>query len=238
MVNQETRHTERVHTPKARSIRELVFGVNDGLVSVTGIVMGVTASRMTAHDIVISGLSAVTAATISMGLGAYLSTAAQNEYFLAERGREEREVETVPDEERREVEAIYRNQGFGPDETKTLTEHVVADRDRWISFMMREELGILLDSLDSPWRNAWVMAVAVMLGSLPPMAPYLIFRSSHTAMIVAIILACLAAFSLGVVKARVAKGNWWRSGVQFVAVAGAAVVVGIFAGHLFHLWLG
>ena len=79
MVDQEAQHPEVLHTPSARSIRELVFGVNDGLVSVTAIVMGVTGARLTAHDIVISGLSAVTAATVSMGLGAYLSTVAENE---------------------------------------------------------------------------------------------------------------------------------------------------------------
>ncbi len=229
-----TRHSERAHTPQARSIRELVFGVNDGLVSVTGIVMGVTASRLAAHDIVISGLSAVTAATISMGLGAYLSTAAQNEYFMAERKREEYEVDTVPDEERREVEAIYRGQGFTSEETQKLTDRLTADKDRWIAFMMREELGILLDALDSPWRNAWVMAAAVILGAMPPMVPYLIWTDTHPAMVLAIVLAFSAAFTLGVVKARVAKGRWLRSGLQFVAVAAAAVIVGIAAGHLFR----
>ncbi len=235
MAKTETRHTERVHTPQARSIRELVFGVNDGLVSVTGIIMGVTASRLAAHDIIISGLSAVSAATISMGLGAYLSTAAQNEYFLAERAREAYEVETVPDEERREVEAIYRNQGFSPEQVQALTDRVTADRERWIAFMMREELGILLDALDSPWRNAWVMAAAVILGSMPPMLPYLIWSNTHTAMVLAITLAFVAAFALGAVKAKVAKGQWLRSGLQFVAVAAAAVLVGIAAGHLFRV---
>lgn len=235
MVKQETDHTERVHTPQARSIRELVFGVNDGLVSVTGIVMGVTASRFAAHDIIVSGLSAVTAATVSMGLGAYLSTVAQNEYFMAERKREEYEVQTVPDEERREVEAIYRQQGFSDRETRQLTDRVTADPDRWVAFMMREELGILLDSLDSPWKNAWVMALAVVAGSIPPMLPYLLISNTHLATILAVVLAGIAAFGLGVVKARVAKGSGWKSGIQFVAVAMAAVAIGIVAGHAFRL---
>ncbi len=234
MVDQEQQHPETLHTPSARSIRELVFGVNDGLVSVTAIVMGVTGARLTPHDIVISGLSAVTAATVSMGLGAYLSTMAENEYFLAELHREEYEVETIPDEERKEVEAIYRAQGFTRDDTRKLTDHVTSDRKRWVAFMMREELGILVDAMDNPWRNAWIMAVAVVLGSLPPMVPYVVFSNSHTAMMVAIVLACLAAFSLGVLKARIGRGNWLRSGVQFVLVTAAAVAVGIAAGHLFR----
>lgn len=231
-------HAERLHTPQARSIREVVFGVNDGLVSVTGIVIGVTASRLSPHQILISGLAAVVAATVSMGLGQYLSTAAQNEYFLAERRREEYEVETVPDEERSEVEAIWRRQGFNREEARRLTDRITQDRERWIAFMMREELGILLDALESPWRGSLVMAAAVILGALPPILPYLVFSNSHTAMIMAIVLASVAAFALGVLKARVARGEWWKSGIQFVAVTGAAIVIGIFAGHYLGRWLG
>lgn len=124
-------HSEaKVHTPRARSIREVVFGVNDGLVSITGIIVGVTASHLSGHQIIIAGLAAVAAAAVSMGLGQYLSTVAQNEYFLAERQREYREVEQIPHEERAEVEGIYRAQGFDSDEIKILTARITADPDR------------------------------------------------------------------------------------------------------------
>jgi VIT1/CCC1 family predicted Fe2+/Mn2+ transporter len=238
VASKDPPHAERLHTPEARSIREIVFGVNDGLVSVTGIVIGVTASRLSPHQILISGLAAVVAATVSMGLGQYLSTAAQNEYFLAEREREAYEVETVPDEERREVEAIWRRQGFNRDEARHLTDRITQDRERWISFMMREELGILLESLENPWRGALVMAAAVVVGSVPPILPYLVFPGTRTAMVVAIVLASVAAFGLGVLKARVARGTWWKSGFQFFAVTGVAIVVGSFAGHFLGRWLG
>lgn len=231
-------HAERLHTPQARSIREIVFGVNDGLVSVTGIVIGVTASRLSPHQILISGLAAVVAATVSMGLGQYLSTVAQNEYFLAEREREAYEVETVPDEERREVEAIWRRQGFNRDEASRLTDRITQDPERWIAFMMREELGIVLDSLESPWRGALVMAAAVIVGALLPILPYLILPNAQMAMETAITVASLSAFALGVVKARVARGVWWKSGIQFFAVTGAAIVIGSFAGHFLGRWLG
>ncbi len=226
-------HSEaKVHTPKARSIREVVFGVNDGLVSITGIIVGVTASRMSSHQIIISGRAAMIAAAVSMALGQYLSTAAQNEYFLAERKREYREVEEIPHEERAEVETIYRTQGFTPREVDILTARVTSDPDRWVDFMMKEELGILMDSLDSPWSTSLVMGIAVIAGAVPPILPYLLIPNTHLAEIWAIIFAVIVAFGLGALKARVAKSSWWKSGAQFLLVTAAAVVVGAIGGTL------
>lgn len=233
MVSIAKTHSEqKIHTPAARSIREIVFGVNDGLVSITGLIVGVTASHMASHQILMAGLAAVMAATVAMGLGAYLSTAAQNEYFMAERSREVREVHEVPEEERREVEGIYRAQGFTREQIAMLTDHITADKERWVDFMMKEELGIPIDSLDHPWISAGIMALAVIVGSIPPIAPYMIFSNPQVALVWAIVLAMFTAFGLGIAKAIVAKTKWWKSGVQFVVVAGVAVVVGISAGHL------
>ncbi len=236
MISLSNAHSEKtIHTPGARSIREVVFGVNDGLVSITGLVVGVTASRMSPHHILLAGLAAAMAATVAMALGQYLSTTAQNEYFVSERNREVREVQEIPEEERQEVEAIYKHQGFSTEQVKWLTDHVTSDKDRWVDFMMKEELGIMMDSLDSPWVSAGVMALAVIVGSIPPILPYVLTNNTHLALTWAIVLAIVMSFALGVTKAKVAKGNWWKSGVQFVAVAGIAVVVGIVAGHMLSL---
>ncbi|MCY0909617.1 MAG: VIT1/CCC1 transporter family protein [Sulfobacillus thermotolerans] len=219
------------HSPAARSIREVVFGVNDGLVSITGLVVGVTASNMSSHQILIAAIAAVVAATVAMALGQYLATVAQNEYFLAERSREMREVHEVPHEEIAEVEGIYKAQGFTQEQVEMLTKHITSDKDRWVDFMMKEELGIMLESMDHPWRSALIMAGAVILGSLPPVLPYVIIANPHTALIWAMGLAVTTAFGLGVLKAVVGKTSWLKGGAQFLLVTAIAIAVGIFAGH-------
>lgn len=219
------------HSPAARSIREVVFGVNDGLVSITGLVVGVTASNMSSHQILIAAIAAVVAATVAMALGQYLATTAQNEYFLAERSREMQEVHEVPHEEIAEVEGIYRAQGFSQEQVDMLTKHITADKDRWVDFMMKEELGIMLENLDHPWRSAFIMGGAVILGSLPAVLPYLLIAQTHVALLWAIVLAVLAAFGLGVLKAKVGKTSWVKGGAQFLLVTAVAIAVGIFAGH-------
>ncbi len=225
------------HTPAARSIREVVFGVNDGLVSITGLVVGVTASHLSSHQILIAAAAAVVAATVAMALGQYLSTVAQNEYFLAERSREMREVYEVPHEEWAEVESIYRSQGFSHEQVAMLTQHITADKDRWVDFMMVNELGIMLDNMDRPWQSALVMGLAVIVGSLAPIVPYIVISRPETALVWAIGLAVATAFGLGSLKAIVGKTFWLKSGLQFLLVTAVAIVIGIAAGHALAAWL-
>jgi len=223
--------SESLHTPAARSIREVVFGVNDGLVSITGVVVGVTSSHLGRHSIVIAGLAAMVAATVSMGLGAFLSTQAQREYFQSEWEREMREVHEVPDEERREVEAILRQKGFTDEEAAHFTARLMKDKVQWVDFMMKEELGIMVEAAEHPWLDAGVMSLSVVAGSVPPIVPFLFPITTHAALIWAIVLAVLVAFGLGVLKALVARGNPIRSGIQFLLVTAAAVVVGVVVGR-------
>ncbi len=229
-------HEAGTHTPGARSIREIVFGVNDGLVSVTTLVVAVAASGLSSKGVVLSALAATTAATVSMGLGAYLSTQAQNEYFQSEWAREMREVDEVPDEERREVEGILRQKGFPHDEAEQFTRRLMQNKHHWVDFMMKEELGIIVEGLDSPWTSAGIMALAVIAGSLAPVLPFLVVHVPAMALRWAIGLAMATAFLLGTLKATVAKGVWWQSGLQFILVAAIGIVLGILAGQLFgHL---
>jgi len=226
------------HTPGARSIREVVFGVNDGLVSVTTLVVAVAASGLSSHAIVLAALAATTAATVSMGLGAYLSTQAQNEYFQSEWDREMREVDEVPDEERREVEGILRAKGFTRDEAEQFTQRLMMDKTQWVDFMMKEELGIMTENLDHPWISAGIMALAVIVGSLAPVLPFLFIHHPPLALRWAIGLAMAVAFLLGTLKAIVAKRVWWTSGLQFMAVAAAGIILGILAGQVFGKVVG
>ncbi|NMP23459.1 VIT1/CCC1 transporter family protein [Sulfobacillus harzensis] len=216
------------------ALREIVFGVNDGLISITGLVVGVASSQMTAHQVLLAGLAATTAAVVAMGLGAYLSTAAQNQYLLAERNREYQAIQSNPQEKQQQVAWHYQQQGMAPDLASQVTRYTVSDRQRWVAFLVQQEIGVSLDHLESPWTSAVLMAVAVLVGSLAPVIPFLLSTRVSSALPWSIGLAMVTAFALGAVKSRVTDGTPWRGGVQFVIVAAIAVAVGIVAGHLFH----
>ncbi len=238
LVHPRDYHGETWHTDYGSVLREAVFGVNDGLVSMLGIVAGVTASGLGHLHVVMAALVAVIAATVSMALGSYLSSRSENDFYAAEVARERREIEEVPDHEMREIEEIYTGYGFAPDEVEMIKRRFAQNHDLWLEFMLRDELGIIRSSEENPARNAGIMALAVLLGSVPPVLPYLVLSSTSAALRLAIILSAIAAFGLGALKSTVAKGTWWGSGFTFLLVAAVAAVVGIGVGalvpHLFH----
>ncbi len=242
LVHPRDYHGETWHTDYGSVLREAVFGVNDGLVSMLGIVAGVTASGLGHLHVVMAALVAVIAATVSMALGSYLSSRSENDFYASEVERERREIEEVPEHELQEIEEIYTGYGFAPDEVEMIKRRFAQNKELWLEFMLRDELGIIQSSQEQPWRNALIMAAAVLVGSAPPVVPYLLLGSTSTALRVAIVLSGLAAFSLGALKSRVAKGSWYGSGLTFLMVAAVAAVVGIGVGaiipHLFHAGAG
>src|SRR5207249_10537180 len=120
-----------------------MFGVNDGLVSTMGFVAGATGALMQGHLVLLAGIASVVAGALAMGLGAYLASKSQREFFESERAREHREIEEVPEDERKEIRDIFAQMGFLPDEVEMIVRRITSNKDLWVRFMMREELGIL-----------------------------------------------------------------------------------------------
>ena len=239
IVHPRDYHGEIWHSDYGSILREAVFGVNDGLVSMLGIVAGVTASRLGHVHVVIAALVAVIAATVSMALGSYLSSRSENDFYASEVERERREIEEVPEHEMQEIEEMYTEYGFTPDEVAMIQRRFAQNHELWLEFMLRDELGIIRSKPERPAQNAAVMAIAVLVGSVPPVLPYLLDASTAGALRIAIVLSALAAFGLGVLKSRLAKGTWWGSGLMFLGVAAADAVIGIGVGdvipHFFHI---
>jgi VIT1/CCC1 family predicted Fe2+/Mn2+ transporter len=225
-------HKETWHSASGAWLREAVFGVNDGLVATLGIVAGVTASHLGHLHVVLAALVSVVAAVVSMALGSYISTRSENDFYASEIRRERREIREMPEHEMQEIAEIYADYGFSPEEIAIFQRRFAANPELWLEFMLRDELGILQEHMDRPIANALTMAAAVFVGSMPPVLPYLFTATTATALRLAFVGSAAAAFALGVLKARISSGAWWRSGLQFLAVAMAAAFIGIGFGDL------
>ena len=120
-------HTEAAHIPGGRSLRDLVFGANDGLVAAFAVVSGVNGAAVSTRIILLAGLAELIGGTIAMGLGAFLAAKSEREFISSEREREEREVLEFPEEERTEVRTIYARKGFRGEALDQMVAHVTAD---------------------------------------------------------------------------------------------------------------
>jgi VIT1/CCC1 family predicted Fe2+/Mn2+ transporter len=157
-----------------------------------------------------------------MGLGGYLAARTDAEHFASERAREERETEDMPEQEAAEVADVLRSYGLKDDNVTSVVNSIRADKQRWVDFMMRFELGLEEPDPKRASRSAFTIALSYVAGGLVPLAPYFIFRSVHHALIGSVIVTLLALLVFGYIKGQFTTARPFRSAWQTVVVGGLA----------------
>jgi VIT1/CCC1 family predicted Fe2+/Mn2+ transporter len=216
---------ERWHEPLGRVLREIVFGMNDGLISQLGFVAGVSGALDQPGPIVVAGLAALVAGSVSMAIGGYLSVKAQQEFYLSEIRRELHEMETMPEHERDEVRQLYRAKGFDGPELERIVAAITANREVWLKVMMEEELGLFPEHDTRPLVSAAYTGASFALGALVPLLPYL-FLPPLPALSVAVVLAAATLFGIGASKARLTRRHWLPSGLEIMGLGLLAAAIG------------
>lgn len=223
---------ETWHSPAGRLVRELVLGVNDGVISTVGFLFGVVGAFTDHRTVLISGLAEVLAGTVSMFFGGYLSTKSQQEFFEHEIKREKREIDEWPQKEREEIRKIYQSKGFHDEgELKLVVDRITADKKIWLKCMMEEELGLILESMDPPVRVGLVIGASFLVGGFIPLLPF-IFFDTQTAVRVSLICTASALFFLGGIKTTITRQPWVKSALETLVIgilaAGAGYLIGLF----------
>ena len=219
------------------SIRELVFGLEDSLVSTLGVVVGIGAGTDDPGVVILSGIVLVVVEALSMSAGSFLSSKSHRE-MLEQAVREERqEIETEPERETDELRAMYRSRGFDPAEVEILVRRITGDKKLWLEEMIAKELKIGALELEGPKQSALVMFFAYLAGGVIPVLPYAFFAVPR-ASIVASALTVTALFFVGVGKARATGTNMLRSGLEMVLVSASAAGVGYLIGKLVGAYFG
>ena len=213
---------------KSGSIRAAVFGVSDGLVSNTALVMGFAgASIAGAIDnsvVLFAGLAGLLAGAFSMAAGEYVSMASQRDLFKREIDLERQELIEKPEEEKRELELIYRAKGLPREQAKAIADRIMANPDTALDTLAREELGLDPDELGSAWKAAVSSFIAFSIGASVVVIPYALF-SGATALTLAIALSLIGMIVVGgVVGSQSGRGIVFSAARQVLWGAGAAAV--------------
>lgn len=228
---------EHWHIPGGGAIREVVFGMNDGLVSTLAFVSGVTGALASSRIVVITGLAATVAGAISMALGAYIASKSQQEFFESEIQREKREMAELPEEEREEVRQLYQAKGFSGPELEMVVHRITSNPQVWLKVMMEEELGLMAERFEDPRRAGGIMGISFILGAMAPLLPYFFFEST-AALLLSFLLSLATLFGVGVAKTRLTLRPWLPSGLEMLAVGAVAFSVSLGIGKLISLLLG
>ena len=220
---------ERWHGRGGSWVADAIYGVNDGLGAVFGIVSGVAgATNNQQHYILISGLAGMIASSLSMGAGAYLAVKSEAEVYEAEIAREKAEVEENPEEEIEEMSLFYQLQGFSPEEAQRMAERLGENPDQLVQAMAQSELGLSEHRFPSPWKSSASAAISTAVGAFIPIVPFF-FMSGIAAVVWAFAISIVAHFLVGAVKSLITLRSWWASGLEMtiVGVIEAAVTYGL-----------
>lgn len=224
-------HTEKIHAVGGPSIRDVMLGLNDGLVASFAVTSGVAGAFNAATIVIMAGLAETLGGAVSMGLAAFTSARAQREFYQSEIGRERDEIERWPEREREEIRAIYRDKGFSGPLLENIVEHITGDPTRWSNVMMREELGFGSEVSEPPLRSGLTVGISYLIGALIPVLPYMIVPPPHGIAFSAIATVGML-FVVGAAKTLITSRSWWRSGIESMAIGITAAAVTYGAGVL------
>ena len=225
-------HTEQVHAAGGERVRDLMLGLNDGLVASLAVTSGVSGAFTVRKVVIMAGLSEMLGGAVSMRLAAFVSARSQIEFFQSEVQRERDEIERWPEREREEIRTIYRAKGFTDALLDQIVAHITGDPDRWADVMMREELGFTEENFESPIKSSLVVGASYLIGAAVPVAPYL-FIAPPTGIAISAIITVLVLFAVGAAKTIITARSWWRSGIESMLTGIAAGAVTYGAGRLF-----
>jgi VIT1/CCC1 family predicted Fe2+/Mn2+ transporter len=228
----KTWHGEDWHTPKGRIIRDIVYAVDTGLVTTVSFIAGISASLVTRERIVLAGLIQITSGALAIFFGSYISTKAQRNFFENQIERERREIEETPQKEIMEVREIFNDMGFSEDEQEAAVRRVTSDKDRWLKFMVQEEIGITSELIDNPYEIGFISSLSFILGALPALAPFFIFNNAAKALFFSAVFVLFFLFILGIAKSGVTKIHWFLSGIETLAIGAISCAAGFFLGNI------
>jgi len=225
-INERERH--RIERMK---LRELILGGQDGLVNVLGVVLAVASATNDSKIIIISGLAALFAESISMLAVAYTSSKAANEVYESELKREKEEIEEVPELERQEIWDIFYEKGLRGDILEKVVNKITSDRKLWLDVMMKDELKLFPAGRESPIKDALIVGLAAIIGSLFPLIPFFLLSVS-SAMLWSVVFSAFVLFIGGAVKAKLTVGKWWASGLELAFIGMLAAILGYVIGAI------
>ncbi len=215
----------------SQSIREIVFGAEDGLVSILGLVVGVAGSTTNSLIVLLAGLAGAFPGAVSMAAGTYLGVKAEKEVFEREIQEEKEEIERKPQDKLKEMARFYRSRGLSATTINIILSALSKNKKALLSEMTAHELEIPSLKSENPGLRAVFIFLAYVIGAFFPVFPYAVLERDQ-ALTLSIVITVIAVFVLGIGKGILAKRNILKSGLEALLVGTASALVGFLAGRL------
>lgn len=196
-------HHEEKHFSGSQMVKDIVIGMSDGLTVPFALAAGLSGAIQDTGIIVTAGLAEIAAGSIAMGLGGYLAGKTEVEHYQSELRREYHEVDVFPEKEKQEVREVFMDYGLSVSSTEAIVEELARDKDKWVNFMMRFELGLEEPDINQARKSALSIGLSYIVGGIVPLLPYFFLTSAISGLKVSCIITIVCLFIFGYFKSKV-----------------------------------
>jgi VIT1/CCC1 family predicted Fe2+/Mn2+ transporter len=223
--------------PHRQYIRDIVLGVNDGLVSTLLLVAGVVGGGLDGDSVLIAALAAALAGAVSMATGEYIATKSQEEVFEGEMELEREHFKFHRDRELDELREWFGDMGLAPEDVERVVVALDDDDESLMRVMMALEFGVVESERRNPVLAMLSSGALFLVGALPSIVPFLFLDDTGLALAWAFALAGTGLFIVGAVKTLATRGNWFVKGAENLAIAAVGGAVAYWVGSAIESWL-
>jgi len=215
------------HLRSSDTIRDIVIGMSDGLTVPFALAAGLSGAVSKSGIIVTAGIAEIVAGSIAMGLGGFLAGRTESDHYRSELRREYEEVERVPEQEKAEVKEVFASFGLSATLQDEVANEMAKDKDKWVDFMMRYELGLEKPDDNRASRSAFTIGVSYIVGGIIPLSPYFLINESQIALYYSCGITMICLFVFGYFKSKV-TGQPLLSGALKVLLIGTLAAAAAF----------
>jgi VIT1/CCC1 family predicted Fe2+/Mn2+ transporter len=226
-------HVE-AHLKSSDLLRDVVIGMSDGLTVPFALAAGLSGAVDQSSIIVIAGIAEIAAGSIAMGLGGYLAGKTEQDHYSSEVKREYNEVENLRHKEIEETKEFFANIGLSPALQDQATEEIAQDKDRWVDFMMKYELGLDKPDPKRATKSALNIGLSYIAGGIIPLSPYFFITDSTEALKYSVIATLICLFIFGYFKSKITGVNAIMGAIRVTLIGAVAAAAAFGVAKLFE----
>lgn len=215
------------HLKSSDTIRDIVIGMSDGLTVPFALAAGLSGAVNSSGIVVTAGIAEIVAGSIAMGLGGFLAGRTESDHYESELKREYEEIERVPEQEKMEVKEVFADFGLSAKLQDEIAEEMSKDKDKWVDFMMRYELGLEKPLANRATQSALTIGVSYIVGGIIPLSPYFFVQDSQSGLYYSCAITMVCLFIFGYLKSKV-TGQPAFAGALKVLIIGALAAAAAF----------
>lgn len=227
-------HHEEQHLKSSDTLTDIVIGMSDGLTVPFALAAGLSGAVSTTSIIVIAGIAEIAAGSIAMGLGGYLAGKTEQDHYSSEVKREFYEVENLQDKEIEETKYFFASIGLSEELQNKATAEIAKDKEQWVDFMMKYELGLEKPDPKRATKSALNIGLSYVVGGLVPLSPYFFVSSPANGLKISVLVTLLCLFIFGYFKSRITGVNAWWGAVRVMLIGAAAAGAAFGVAKLFQ----